>query len=169
MADADSMALAQSTTRNRRIGRIMVNVGDLLMVATLFTPWLELETSFCSTGPVCRHHYSPWYLIYPGIPDVPMLSPSNPLAVIAVCAIVILICSVLVLTSQRRRVQRLSIGVLVTLSIVCLLNTGLIMAIFPLGLAITFPFYSTTIIYGSLLAIVSFSSIFAGAIFVWPE
>lgn len=169
MAEADLMAVARSTTRNRRIGRIMVIVGDLLIVTTLFTPWLELETSFCSTGPVCRYHYSPWYLIYPGIPDVPMLSPSNPLAVIAACAIVILICSALLLTSQRRRVQRLSIGVLVTLSIVCILNTGLIMTILPLGLVVTFPFYSTTIIYGSLLAIVSFLSIFAGALVAWPE
>ena len=169
MADADSMALAQSTIRNRRIGRIMVIVGNLLMVVTLFTPWLELETSFCSTGPVCRYHYSLWYLIYPGIPDVSVLSPADPLTAITACAIVILICSVLLLTNQRRRAQRLSIGVLVTLSAVCLLNTGLIMTILPLGLVTSFPFYSTTIIYGSLLAIVSFVSIFAGAIFVWPE
>lgn len=149
--------------RNRRIGQIILIVGNLLMVATFFMPWLELETSFCSTGPRCQYHYGPWYLIRPGVPGYPFLSPVNLFLPVLACELIIIVCSAILLASHNRRVQRISLWAVIGLCGVCLFITFLIMTELYVALAFVYPFYAALIAYGSWVALASFFSIFAGA------
>jgi hypothetical protein len=158
-----------SPTMRRRIGRSILVIGNLLMVATFFMPWLELETIFCSSGPRCGYHYGPWYLIQPGVPSYPFLSLTDPFLQIIACGLVILACSTMFLISQNQKAQRFALGVLFVLCGVCVIITAMTMIGLPFALTFSDLDYNATIAYGSWLALVSFIGIFAAAILVWPE
>ena len=162
-------AMGHTSSPLRRAGRIILIVGNLLMVATFFLPWLELETSFCSSGPRCRYHFGPWYLIQPGVPRIEAFSLANPFLPIIACAIIILACSILFLANHNRKVRRFVLGVLFVPCVICMFMTVYIMTLLPFGLATSYPFVHTTAIFGALLALGSFIAIFAGAILVWPD
>ena len=150
----------------QRAGRIALIIGNLLMVATFFVPWLELETSFCSSGPRCHYHFGPWYLIQPGVPGIQVFSLADPFVSIIACAIAILACSILFLAIHNRKVRRFALGVLFAPCIICMFMTVYIMTLLPFGLVTSYPFFQTTAIYGALLAFGSFIAIFAGAVLV---
>ncbi|HEX6542975.1 MAG TPA: hypothetical protein VF040_14550 [Ktedonobacterales bacterium] len=152
----------------QRIGRVVLVVGNLLMVATFFMPWLELETSFCASGPRCRYHYGPLYLIFPGVPGNPLLSTVDPFLLIVPCALIILACSMALLRSRAREAPGCSMGGLFALCFVCALITLLMMTQLYVGFAFAYPYFHTVVAYGSWLALGSFASILVGAVIIWP-
>ena len=158
-----------SPTMRRYIGRIVLVIGNLLMVASFFMPWLELQTSFCASGPGCGYHYGPWYLIQPGVPSYPFLSLTDPFLQIIAFGLVILACSIIFLLSQNRKAQRFALGILFVLCGVCLFITVMTMTGIPFALTFSDLYYFSAIAYGSWLALVSFIGIFVAAIIVWPE
>jgi hypothetical protein len=152
----------------RRIGRNMLIAGNLLMVATFFMPWLDLETSFCASGPRCRYHYGLWYLIQPGIPGFPFLSLTNPFLIILPCAMTILACSVVLLMSHARNASGCAMGGLFALCFVCFVITLLIMGVSYIVLTLSYPYFHTEVAFGAWLAQASFVCILAGAVIIWP-
>jgi multidrug transporter EmrE-like cation transporter len=156
-------------TRYRYIGRIVLVFGNLLMVASFFMPWLELETSFCASGPRCSYDYSPWYLIQPGVPGRSFLSPTEPVLPIVACTTIILACSVVVLMIHSRKAKEYFSGALYILCGLCLFITTLIMTEFYVALALDYPFFHTNVAYGSWLALGSFATVLLGVIIIRPE
>jgi hypothetical protein len=153
----------------RRIGQIMLIAGNLLMVATFFMPWLDLETSFCTSGSRCRYDYGPWTLIQPGIQSLPFLSLTNPFLIILPCALIIVACSVVLLKSNASRTPGCAMGGLFALCFACFLITLVIMGVFHVELALSYPYFQTEVAFGAWLAQASFACILAGAVILWPR
>lgn len=169
MSDASDTPPDSAVTGNRlptpfgkryRIGRIVLILGNLLVVATFFSPWLDLSTTFGEHPGT--YGYGPWYLLQRGIPLVNAVG-------LVVPFLAILACTAALLVGWGRRPGNSLLMVLAILSGSGLLVTLLVLGVLPTGLNLVYPYYTTQLDYGAWPAIGSFVCMLLGVLIIWPE
>jgi hypothetical protein len=141
------------------LGLTLMLAGDILVIAALFTPWIEVYNNAPSL-PIPRRGYSPWLALQRGSFDAfSVLVGAYFLLVLG------FVVSTLVLaraTSARFRVHYL----IIALALVGLCLAGLALWGIPINLAFNYPYYDTNVVSGGFLAIAGFLCAIVGAVFV---
>lgn len=142
----------------RWVGFLLTLAGDILVVAALFAPWLEVfkigDPSFSA-----RQSYSPWMVLqHGGFNAAGVLTA----AFFVVTGAVVLMSCRLALPHTPDSASP-PVFVVLGLALAGLVMASLALAIVPMGLSLDYPYYDTNVLYGAWLAVGGFGSVYFGA------
>lgn len=166
----DHIPTASSGVRFR-IGQAVILVGNLLLVASLFTPWLDVTGDDYGHSPVWIHYnYGPLYLIHRDIPGTGFWLLASPLLVVLVCLCGVFVCSFMLLTRHGRTMRGIFLFVLVICCGVAFfaILLGVLNAV-PFWLSFRYPSYQSTPGTGVWLGLAGIVVVFLASAVTWPE
>jgi hypothetical protein len=154
----------------RRAGRITLILGNLLLVASLFAPWLDVTGNDFGRSPVWIHYnYGPSYLLRHDLPDQAFGLLDAPLLVIVGSMIVVSTCTCALLAPHIRQTQGAFLFMLVVFSCVAFVAIlFVILKAVPFWLSFGYPSYGSVPSYGVWLALAGFSGVCLGALVAAP-
>lgn len=138
---------------------ILVLIGDILVVASLFTPWLDVYKMDPSL-PIRSQGYSPWLALQrSGLDAFGTLTALYMLVTLGFVAGTLISAATI---QGRSRVSSITIVLaLLGCCLVCLALWGI-----PINLEMNYPYYDVAFVYGGFLAVVGFLSGGIGAVIV---
>jgi hypothetical protein len=143
----------------RTSGSVLVIVGDALAILALFSPWLRLYTTF-GIRTAGEHGYGPWTLLSYGGDAVVQVAIGIFFPVAALVA-----GSAALLVVRGRRLRAILSGLALLLAIGCLIVTLFVLAMLPIGLSMTWPYFTMRgVEYGAWTALMGFACIALGVI-----
>lgn len=140
------------------IGVIFTLVGDALVIASLFSPWVEIFKND-PTYLVPRQGYSPWLVLQRGYIDaLGALSGAYFLVALG------LLIATVVLARTRSAKTRSGVGfAVVLLAISSLFLVSIVLAETSMT-SFSYPYYNHNLLYGGSLAVIGLVSVLVGAI-----
>lgn len=142
----------------RWVGVTLMLVGDILVVASLFSPWLEVfkigDPDFPGT-----QEYGPWMALERGTFDDLTIAGAVFFAVAAVLAICTLILAVARAAGSRSTAAAIATG----LALAGLVTVGLAAMFVPMILSLSYPYYDRTVGDGARLVLAGFLAVLIGA------
>lgn len=176
LAEAPGMVPANENTAPnspgllRRAGRIALILGNLLLVASLFAPWLDVTGNDFGRSPVWIHYnYGPAYLLRHGIPDQAFGLLDVPLLLVVGSMIVVSTCTFALLAPRIRQTQ--GAFLFMTVVFACVAFVAMLFVILkavPFWLSFAAPSYGSAPSYGAWLALAGFSGVCLGALVAAP-
>ena len=156
--EASSRSRAFSHSLRYWIGLIFMLIVDALVIASLFSPWVEVY----KTDPtyfVPRRGYSPWEVLRQGqINALVALSGTYFLVALG------LLLATIVLARARRANTRSNVGFAVVLSALSSLIIVCIVLAETSMISFSYPYYTGNLLYGGSLAIIGLLCTIIGAI-----
>jgi hypothetical protein len=141
------------------LGLILTLVGNCLVIAALFAPWIEVFKTDPSL-PLPRQGYSPWMVLQHGQVDaLDVLAGALFLLTLA-----LLITTLVLALATDARSRAASIAAI--LALVGLAVVGVALGGIPMALSLSYLYYEHNIAYGGGLAAVGFVSVLVGAALV---
>jgi hypothetical protein len=170
-AMADGRMPTASPAVLQRIGRIAFILGGLLVVASLFVPWLDVTGDDYGHSPVWIHYnYGPLYLIHWEIPGNGYWLLASPLLVALACVLGIFVCAFMLLSRHGRKRRGTPLFFLVICGGAAFFVTlvGVLQAV-PFWLSFGYPSYGSTPDLGVWLELAGIVVVFLGSAIAWPD
>lgn len=167
---ADENPAPNSPGLVRRTGQIVLILGNLLLVASLFAPWLDVTGDDFGRSPVWLHYnYGPAYLLRHDIPGYAFGLLDVPLLVVVGSVLGLSTCTFALLAPRIRQAQGTFLFMLVVFACVAFVATlVVILKAVPFWLAFAAPSYGSAASYGVWLALAGFSGACLGALVAAP-
>lgn len=143
----------------RRDGRILLLVGNILVLVAFFAPWAELYQLPRGVIPG-EGLYSQFVVVW--------WSSTNgafPTAAVVLLPFVLILASslALVVRSRDNRAQRSLMTLVTGAGLLSLLGTLIFFPFLSMAVPLSYPYYDTAVQYGAFVAILAFMSVIVGA------
>jgi len=170
VAVADSRMPHASPGVLQRVGRIAFMLGGLLVVASLFLPWLDVTGDNYGHSPVWIHYnYGPLYLLHWEIPGNGFWALASPLLVVMAFLLGMFVCGFLLLSRYGRRARGTLLFLLVVCSGMAFFVTLIgVLQFIPFAFSFDYPSYGSTPSIGVWLALTGIIVMFLGSAIAWP-
>ena len=149
----------------RRIGRIALILGSLLMIVSLFVPWLDVTGDDYGHSPVWIHYnYGPLNLVHWEIPGYGFWTYASPLLMALACMLGVFICACVLLTRHKRKRR----GTLMFFLMLCcggafFITLVGVLQFVPFALSFGYPSYGSTLGLGVWLELAGIVVVFLGS------
>lgn len=133
-------------------------VGDLLVIAALFSPWLDVFKIGDPDFPGIQE-YGPWIALQHGSADALGVAAW----VYVVMTLAMAVSTLVLMRAHASDTRSIAAAIAAGLALAGLLSVGLVLPGLHTALALNYPYYDTSVVYGAGFALAGFACVIAGA------